>query len=100
MFIYCKDGSNEINCFESEQIGYGLRMPSMPNSANLICEDIDGVNGKWIDNTATIAQALANNTAIAYLAETDWYVTRFVETGIAVPAEITAARASARSSVV
>lgn len=31
-----------------------------------------------------------------YLRDTDWYVTRFVEIGEPVPAEITAARAAAR----
>ena len=36
----------------------------------------------------------------AYLASTDWYGVRFVETGIAVPVEIAEARTTARASVV
>ena len=31
-----------------------------------------------------------------YLASTDWYVTRFIESAVAIPAEVTAKRAEAR----
>lgn len=34
--------------------------------------------------------------ASSYLAETDWYVTRFAETGMGIPAEVLAQRAAAR----
>lgn len=34
-----------------------------------------------------------------YLQRTDWYVIRFIETGIPVPPEITAARQAARDYV-
>lgn len=37
--------------------------------------------------------------AKAYLDSTDWYIIRFQETGVAIPAEITAARATARTKV-
>ena len=45
-------------------------------------------------------QAQANAEARAYLASTDWYVVRFAETGVAIPADIAAARQAARESVV
>lgn len=45
-------------------------------------------------------QANINAEARAYLASSDWYVTRFAETGIAVPEDIAAARQSARESIV
>ena len=35
-----------------------------------------------------------------YLKETDWYVTRKADAGTAIPDDITAARALARSSIV
>ena len=41
-----------------------------------------------------------NNTARNYLSATDWYVTRSQETGDAIPDDVVAARAKARSSVV
>lgn len=40
-----------------------------------------------------------NAEARKYLAETDWYVTRFAETGVAIPAVIVEARQQARESV-
>ena len=50
--------------------------------------------------TAEELQAQTNAEARAYLASTDWYVTRFAETGQAIPDDIRAAREAARASVV
>lgn len=36
---------------------------------------------------------------LAYLASTDWYVVRFAETGVAIPAEVSAGRAAARARI-
>jgi hypothetical protein len=41
-----------------------------------------------------------SNAARAYLADTDWYVTRQAETGKAIPERVLAGRAKARASVV
>ena len=49
---------------------------------------------------AANAQAEINATSAAYLASTDWYVTRNTETGVAIPDDITAARADARAAIV
>jgi|TARA_R110000744_G_scaffold362189_1_gene470194 hypothetical protein len=48
------------------------------------------------------ADAVTNNNMIAekHLAETDWYIVRFQETGVAVPNSVTASRAAARASIV
>lgn len=43
------------------------------------------------DNQRTI-----RNTAKKYLADTDWYVTRYTETGTAIPEDIATARTQAR----
>lgn len=48
---------------------------------------------------AAAAQQEANEEARAYLASTDWYIVRFAESGVAVPSEITTARAAARASI-
>lgn len=44
-------------------------------------------------------QQLKNAEARAYLASTDWYVTRFAETGEPVPDDVKAKRQAARESV-
>lgn len=45
------------------------------------------------------SQEEINTKARAYLAETDWYVVRFVETGVEIPQEILEARQKARESI-
>ena len=55
---------------------------------------------EYIDNSAQIAQDEINTESLRYLASTDWYITRFVESGVAVPKEIKAARAEARAKIV
>ena len=51
------------------------------------------------EEIAALAQAATNRQARAYLASTDWYVVRWTETGVPVPAEITTARAAARAAI-
>jgi hypothetical protein len=46
------------------------------------------------------AQEVINAESMAYLASTDWYVVRYAETGVAVPSDVTTARAAARSAIV
>ena len=45
-------------------------------------------------------QRLLNIESLQYLASTDWYVTRHAETSVAVPADVTTARAAAREAIV
>ena len=52
------------------------------------------------EEIAANTQAEINATSAAYLASTDWYVTRNTETGVAIPYDITAARADARAAIV
>ena len=49
---------------------------------------------------AANTQAELNATSRAYLASTDWYITRKAETGDAVPSEITTLRTAARDAIV
>jgi len=82
---------------------------SVPNDpANRDCADVL----QWIAEGNTPApqytdaeiaantQAETNATSQAYLDSTDWYITRHAETAVAVPEEITTARASARAAIV
>ena len=46
------------------------------------------------------AQEVINSESMAYLDSTDWYVVRYAETGVAVPSDVTTARAAARSAIV
>lgn len=46
------------------------------------------------------AQEILNRESQAYLTETDWYVTRRSDTGVAIPIDIDEARAAAREAIV
>lgn len=46
-----------------------------------------------------IAEESAKTAARAHLDATDWYITRFVEIAVPVPAEVTASRAAARATL-
>ena len=46
------------------------------------------------------AQEVTNAESMAYLDSTDWYAIRYAETGVAVPSDVTTARAAARSAIV
>lgn len=46
-----------------------------------------------------VAKESAKTAARAHLSATDWYITRFVEIGVPVPADITASRAEARATL-
>lgn len=81
-------------------------------SDELFFQTIDETDGIWslVDGnivklpfpepTAEQLQAKTNAESRAYLASTDWYVTRFAETGVAIPADVLAARQAARDSIV
>ena len=88
------------------QVNGNMSVPNDP--ANRHCADVI----QWIAEGNTPApeftdaeiaantQAELNATSQAYLDSTDWYITRHAETAVAVPEEITTARASARAAIV
>jgi len=53
-----------------------------------------------VEPTAAEAQELINTAARTFLANTDWYILRHTETGVAIPIEITQARAAERIKIV
>ena len=99
-----------ITSCKSQESGYLINgNMSVPNDpANRHCQDVLA----WIaeGNTpapeftdleiAANAQAETNATSQAYLASTDWYITRQAESGVEVPADVTTARAEAREAIV
>ena len=99
-----------IETVKTQRYGYLVNgTMSVPNDpANRHCADVLA----WIaeGNTpapeytdaeiAANAQAETNATSQEYLASTDWYITRHAETGVAVPADVTTARAAARAAIV
>ena len=67
--------------------------------------DVAGYITAWEANAPAAeveltAQEVTNRESMAYLTSTDWYASRKADTGEAIPDDIAAARASARSSIV
>ena len=80
----------------------------------------DGVGGSFRDNNADVeltstqiqeiedyitaittdSTAQTNVESLIHLADTDWYVTRYAETGVAIPQDILDSRAAARAAIV
>lgn len=79
---------------ESEQIELDLEgVPTgntIPAEYEIVIEDI----------TAQVEQEKINAECLTYLAETDYYIVRFMETGKEVPQEILDKRAEARLKIV
>ena len=75
-----------------------------PNT-DLIASDVDVYITAWTANAPDAvvpptAQEVINSDSLAYLSSTDWYAIRYAETGVAVPADISSARAAARTAIV
>lgn len=62
--------------------------------------EISGYSVEIVDISAQLEQEATNTAALKVLAESDWYVTRLAETGVAIPEEVLTARAAARLSIV
>ena len=75
-----------------------------PNTV-IEADDVAGYITAWEANAPDAvaeptAQEVTNNESMAYLESTDWYAIRYAETGVAVPSDVTTARAAARSAIV
>ena len=53
----------------------------------------------YIAGTSENPQSGINYENLVHLGETDWYVTRFAETGVAIPQDILDSRAAARAAI-
>ena len=54
----------------------------------------------YIEGAEADPQTEINLDNLLHLSETDWYVTRFAETGVAIPQDILDSRAAARAAIV
>lgn len=75
-----------------------------PNT-DLVAADVDQYISMWTANppeaeVALTAQEIINMDSYNYLDDTDWYVTRYAETGVAIPSDVTTARSDARAAIV
>lgn len=52
-----------------------------------------------VHKTAEQIQLEVNEVSLTYLASTDWYVTRFIETGVAIPDDVKTKRQEARDAI-
>jgi hypothetical protein len=59
-----------------------------------------GYSVEIVDISAQLEQEATNAAALKLLAESDWMVSRMAETGVAIPEEVSSARAAARASIV
>lgn len=91
--IYYKSKTGEVYAYDQEQIDLGLA------DDKVALTDAEAEAHKNPVPTAEQLQAQINTEARTYLASTDWYVIRLQETGEAVPVDVLADRAAARSLV-
>ena len=99
-----------ITSCKSQESGWQVNgTMSVPNDpANRHCADVLA----WIAEgnmpapeftdveIAANAQSSINSESLEYLKSTDWYITRQAESGVAVPDDVTTARAEAREAIV
>ena len=83
--------NDEINIHENNIVRWGFKNIPQPS--------VDELYNAYLAKLPKVEQAEINAAAKKYLADTDWYVTRFAETQVAIPAEISAARAAARARI-
>jgi len=82
----------------SNPTGGFMRLDNLPDQPDF------GQNYKWsgseviVDEAANTAatQLITKKNSLAYLASTDWYITRHSETGTAIPDDVLALRPQAR----
>lgn len=90
---YFKSDLGEVFFYDDQQVEMGLAAGKTPMTA----EEVE----LHINPPKTEEQILLEQQAEArqYLVDTDWYVIRFTETGVAVPTEVTEQRAYSRSII-
>ena len=86
-------------CEESKAFGH-FQEESVDNLGNVVPAIEKPYTIEITDISLVLEQERVNQESLEYLRSTDWYVTRFVETGVPVPNEITQARALARTKIV
>ena len=83
---------NQMDLFRADVAQYG---GDIAEYETLIAE----IEAAYVPEPSPDPQIAINAEALAYLNSTDWYVTRFAETGVAIPQDILDARQKARESI-
>ena len=89
--MYYKDPNNEVHFLEDANFKHLL--PA--NSVAITNEQAEALR----NNAASKTPIDPKDEARYYLNSTDWYVTRFAETGRAIPEEILVKRKQARETI-
>lgn len=84
---------NQMNLFRADVAQYG---GDIADYELLIAE----IESSYVPEPSEDQQIAINAEALSYLNSTDWYVVRFMETGVNIPQEILSLRQSARKSIV
>lgn len=104
------DDSGRVVCWnlQSNSIGSDdtsikeITVPSGVDESNFI-DYIWQEDGSLLSSPLTVISTDGepdNEKHLAYLADTDWYVTRRSDTGVAIPVDIDEARSAAREAIV
>jgi len=94
-------GSEWAYIEDNRGVAYNVREEVTVESLGALATGITKVAVPFTDaEIAANTQAETNATHQAYLDSTDWYITRHAETAVAVPADVTTARAAAREAIV
>ena len=86
--MHYKAPDNSVHFLDDDAFAHLLPAGSVP----ITDEEAEALRPKPVIDVAMQAKA--------YLASTDWYVTRFAETGKPIPEDVTTKRAEARKQVV
>tara|TARA_R110000764_G_scaffold38747_4_gene86198 strand:- start:98 stop:385 length:288 start_codon:yes stop_codon:yes gene_type:complete len=83
-------------------VGYGLQIPKAKSNLmyRKVLAEVEASEAEilpYVKPLPTAAELAAPH--LAYLAETDWYITRLTETGVVVPDNILKLRSEARESI-
>jgi acyl-CoA thioesterase len=75
-------------------------LPFLENKYDTSPEDYNIEQEVWANNNQdALHQQALNDESLNYLNDTDWYVTRKLETGVEIPQEIMAKRAQSRLNI-
>jgi len=88
-----KDTNNQLHFLDNDDFAYLL-----PAGSVKVTDD-EAKAIQLANNPPPDPQLEINAVARAYLAETDWYVIRLTETGVAIPADVIDQRALSRSAI-
>lgn len=88
---YVSADNESINIYNDNIVHWNLKIPQ-PTVEELIAA--------YEEATADALQDQINSQALKYLADTDWYIIRTMDSGVAIPEEVVQLRQQARDRIV